>query len=279
MLKACLNPRAGKPGGDGKSLPGWTMKYLALILLVLSLAACAPAPVRPPPPAKAELEARAILVQEREARLRAERERAQAERALAEFKRREAEERAPRPGRINLPPTIAARPLEPEPRPEPLAAETKAPSPSTQPVPAAAPAETPQIAAIQPKPVQRIDPAAFAWQLSDDLRRLHSEADVQTLYIERGWVVSLGAEALFEPGEASLRTDVGKTLDRLARVLRHYAARGIVMEGPDAARAQAVKRALTARGIPEDGIAANGTGERIEFLIPHAQAFSAGAGR
>jgi outer membrane protein OmpA-like peptidoglycan-associated protein len=90
---------------------------------------------------------------------------------------------------------------------------------------------------------------------------------VQTLYDERGWVVSLGAETLFDPGEAHLKSDTQPALDKLARLLRHYAARGILMEGPDAARAQAVKHALAERGIPAQAIASSGTGERIEFLV------------
>src|SRR5687767_8571479 len=112
------------------------MRYLPA-LLVLSLAACAPAPIRPTQPTqptKVELEAQA-LTQERE----------RAQRALAEVRRKEAEARQPQAGKINLPPSIAARPLDRKPEP--------------------APAEAPQIAAVQPRPLQRIDPAAYAWQL------------------------------------------------------------------------------------------------------------------
>lgn len=229
------------------------MRYLTA-LLVLSLAACVPAPVRPPQPSMAGLEAKARLAQEEALRL-AELEREATERKLAELRRKQAEERKPYAGRITIQPDVAARPLDPR-TPEPVAKPSK-------------PVEMPQIAAVQPNPVQqRVNPASFAWQLSDDLRQLHTQMDVQTLYNEKGWVVSLGAEAFFEPGEAQLKTDAEPALDKLARLLRHYAARGILMEGPDAERAQAVKRALTARGIPEHAIAANGTGERIEFVVP-----------
>lgn len=229
------------------------MRYLAA-LLALFLAACAPAPVRPPQPSQAELEAKARLAQEQEALRLAELERAAAERELAERRRKEAEERKPYAGRITIQPDIAARPLEPKPEPQPTEKPTE---------------EKAEPAVVQPRPVpQRVNPASFAWQLSDDLRQLHAQTDVQTLYNEKGWVVSLGAETLFAPGETQLKTDAEPALDKLARLLRHYAARGILMDGPDAERAQAVKRALTARGIPEEAIAANGTGERIEFLVP-----------
>jgi outer membrane protein OmpA-like peptidoglycan-associated protein len=219
------------------------MRYLAA-LLVLSLAACAPAPTRPTQPTqptqptKAELEAQA-LTQERD----------RAQRAQAEVRRKEAEARVPQTAKVKLPASIAARPLEPKPELEP------------------APAEVPQIAAVQPRAVERINPAAYAWQLSDDLRQLRAQTEVQTLYDERGWVVSLGAETLFDPGEAHLKSDAQPALDKLARLLRHYAARGILMEGPDAARAQAVKHALAERGIPAQAIASSGTGERMEFLV------------
>jgi outer membrane protein OmpA-like peptidoglycan-associated protein len=183
-----------------------------------------------------------------EAEQQAQRESEAAQLALAELKRKQAAARAPRAEKVHLPPSIEAQPLEPKAAPQPASIE--------------------KIPEVQPKPVQRVNPSAFAWQLSDDLRQLHAQTDVQTLYNEKGWVVSLGAEAFFAPGEAELRTDAEPALDKLARLLRHYAARGILMEGPDAARAQAVKRALTARGIPAKAIAANGTGERIEFVVP-----------
>jgi outer membrane protein OmpA-like peptidoglycan-associated protein len=123
-----------------------------------------------------------------------------------------------------------------------------------------------------------VDPTAFAWQLSTDLRALQSHPGVETFYSDRGWVVSVPAEALFEPGESSIKPGEQDTLDSLARVLRHYAARGIVMDGPQAERAQALRRALAERGIPEQAITANGVGERVELLVPLSH-LSAGAGR
>lgn len=240
---------------------------------LLLLAACVPAPIRPPSQPPAQYDTReAALAKEREARRLAELERARAERELAELKRRQVEARQPLSGKVSLSPSIAARPLDPA----PAAIPVPAPVPEAIPAPVSTPRSAPQAA---PEPA-RLDPAALAWQLSDDLRRLNTQVEVQTFYTEHGaWVLSLAAETLFEPGEASLRSEARGTLDRLARVLRHYATRVIVMEGPDAVRAQAVKRALTERGIPGDGIAANGTGERIEFVVPQAQALNAGAGR
>jgi outer membrane protein OmpA-like peptidoglycan-associated protein len=254
------------------------MKHLPAVLIFF-VAACAPAPTRPPQPTKAEVQARALLVQEREARLRAEREREEAERALAELRRKEAEERQPQAGKVELPPTIAAQPLEPQAEAEPSPQVAQPPAQVPQPpaeAAAAAPAEKPVIAAVKPRAQFN---AFSALQLSEDLRKLRAETDMQSLYNERGWVLSLGAESLFEPGAAQLKPDAGQTLDRLADVLRHYAARGIVLDGPNTDRAQALKGALTARGIPDEGIAANGTGERIDFLVPHAHALSSGAGR
>ena len=248
------------------------MRYLAA-LLALSLAACAPAPVRPPQPSQAELEARARLAQEEEARRLAELEREAAERKLAELRRKQAEERKPYAGRITIMPDIPAQALDPVPA-QPVAEPTPAPAPQLEKAPAA-------VAKAAPRPPvepAKVEYATMAWQLSNDLRSLHSHPDVQTFYSERGWVVSLPSEALFEPGDDSIKAGEQKMLDRLARVLRHYAARGIVMDGPEVQRAQAIRRALSERGIPEQAITANGVGERVEFLVPLSH-LSPGAGR
>ena len=247
------------------------MKSLLAVAPALLLAACAAAPVRPQPQAQVQAQVHqdtreAALAGEREARRRVEMDRqAEARRSVAQ---------GPVAGSISSAPHIAARPLEPTPE--------KASEPAikaSEPAPKAF--ERPKLSDASPKIAAepaRQDPAVLAWQLSDDLRRLHARADVQTFYSERGWVVSLPAEALFEPGDAGIRPGAEHTLDSLARVLRHYAARGIVMEGPYPERAQIVRRALTERGVPGERITADGTGERIEFLVPHAH-LNAGTGR
>jgi outer membrane protein OmpA-like peptidoglycan-associated protein len=269
------------------------MKYALALAATLLLAACAPAPVRPPPAVLPQADAQALAaVKQREALREAE-----LERERAELRRREAEARQPRTGAVRLAPSIAAQPLEPVAAPvvEPAAAPVVEPAAAPAVEPAGAPAVEPpqeplepgkpEVAKVQPAKTDplksepaRLEPARIdPWQLSNDLRRLHTRVEVQTFYNERGWVVSLAAESLFEPGEANIREGGQDTLDRLARVLRHYAARGIVMDGPELERAQAIRRALSERGIPEQAITANGVGERVEFLVPHA-GLNAGAG-
>jgi len=255
------------------------MRCVLAVGATLLLAACVPAPVRPVQPdadiaGKSEAQRQAL-------------ERERLAREQAELRRKEAEARQPVPGTISTRPSIAAHALEPIPAPSveerPAPAAEPAPAPATQPLPAPKPTPAPKaepsklVKAAPKSDPAKVDYATMAWQLSTDLRSLQSVPDVETFYNDRGWVVSVPAEALFDRGGTSIKAGEGATLDSLARVLRHYAARGIVMDGPEAERAQAIRRALSERGIPEQAITANGVGERVEFVVPFA-GLNAGAG-
>ena len=245
------------------------MNFVLAFGATLLLAACVPAPVRPvqPQPVNHSQDAPATMERERVAR------------EEAELKRREAEARQPVAGKISSRPSIAAQTLQPD----PTQSTEERGAPVQQPVTVPKAIPQPELAMAKPSPRPKVAPAkvdyaTMAWQLSSDLRKLQSHPDVQTFYNERGWVVSLPAEALFEPGETSIKAGEQETLDSLARVLRHYVPRGILMDGPQVERAQQIRRALAERGIPEQAITANGVGERLEFVVPLSR-LNAGAGR
>ena len=254
------------------------MKYALSVAAALLLAACVPAPVRPLQSQPMPNAPTADIARELEAQRQAM-ERERAAREQAELKRKQAEARQPVAGKISTRPSIAAQALESTPAPtleeRPAPAAEPAPERALHPVPA--PKSEPSRLA-KAAPPAKVDYATMAWQLSTDLRSLQSVPDVETFYSDRGWVVSLPSEALFDPGATSIKAGEHEMLDSLARVLRHYAARGIVMEGPERERAQAIRRALSERGIPEQAITANGVGERVEFLVPLPH-LDAGAGR
>jgi outer membrane protein OmpA-like peptidoglycan-associated protein len=254
--------------------------YLLLAACLLGAASCTTAP-------QVDRAAQAREAQLREAQKReAEMREAQAREAqrLAEMERErlaaeERRQREPQTGKVTVPEPIAAQPL--------AAIEEKPVLPATPaavPAPAEAPAEKPRLASA-------IDHSTLALQLSRDLRALRAEVEtLQTLHTPRGWVLSVDAAELFPAGEAGLMPEATRKLDPLARVLAHYAARGIVIDRLEGqvemtdslaeSRAQALRNGLEAHGIPGERIAARTTGERLEFLVPNdEQAFNAAAGR
>lgn len=112
-----------------------------------------------------------------------------------------------------------------------------------------------------------------AAELAAEVKRLEAElADVSAKQTERGWIVTLRNELLFESG-TTLKESAARALDNLAAFMRKYPDRVIAVEGfadstgpRDAAerlserRAQAVKFALVERGIEPHRIDARGYG-------------------
>lgn len=110
--------------------------------------------------------------------------------------------------------------------------------------------------------------------LSADVKRLESElADLRAKQTDRGWVLTLKNELLFDSGGKTLKPGAERALDNLTEFLRKYPDRAIAIEGfTDNAgskevnqqlsekRAWAVKAALVARGIPSNRIDARGYG-------------------
>jgi outer membrane protein OmpA-like peptidoglycan-associated protein len=108
--------------------------------------------------------------------------------------------------------------------------------------------------------------AAEVRQLTQDVR------EVQAKQTERGWILTLGAEHLFDTG-TTLKPQAQRPLDNLAEFLRRHPERGVAVEGftdslgqKDASerlserRAEAVKFALVQRGIEPHRIDARGYG-------------------
>lgn len=113
-----------------------------------------------------------------------------------------------------------------------------------------------------------------AAELAAEVKRLETElADVRAKQTERGWVLTLKNELLFDSAAATLKPGAQRALDNLAQFLRKYPDRDIAIEGftdstgsKDAnqrlseRRAAAVKDALVTRGIESRRIDARGYG-------------------
>jgi outer membrane protein OmpA-like peptidoglycan-associated protein len=111
-------------------------------------------------------------------------------------------------------------------------------------------------------------------ELGAELKRLESElADMRTKQTDRGWILTLKNELLFDAGGATLKPGAQRALDNLAQFLTKYPDRDIAIEGfTDSTgtkelnqqlsekRAWSVKAALVARGIQSTRIDARGYG-------------------
>ena len=113
-----------------------------------------------------------------------------------------------------------------------------------------------------------------ATELSAEVKRLEAElADVRAKQTDRGWILTLKNELLFDSGGATLKAGAERALDNLAQFLRKYPDRDIAIEGftdsmgskevnqrLSERRAEAVKDALVSRGIESRRIDARGYG-------------------
>jgi outer membrane protein OmpA-like peptidoglycan-associated protein len=111
-------------------------------------------------------------------------------------------------------------------------------------------------------------------QLAAEMQRLQSEiSELKTAETDRGWVLTLANDMLFDSGRAVLKPGGQKAVENLAQFMRKEPERGITIEGfTDSTgseevnrklselRAQAVKEALVARGIEAKRIETRGYG-------------------
>ena len=108
-----------------------------------------------------------------------------------------------------------------------------------------------------------------AAQLEADLAELEAQRT------ERGLVVTLGNDVLFDTGRADLKAGANRALDQLARFMQEHPERSVLIEGfTDSVgaedynmelsrrRADAVRSALLSRGVGADRVAAVGYGEQ-----------------
>ena len=97
--------------------------------------------------------------------------------------------------------------------------------------------------------------------------------ELQAKQTERGIVLTLG-DVLFDSGQASLKPGAASTIDRLSNFLASQPDRSLIIEGHtdsmgsdsfnqqlSESRAESVKAALVAKGIPSERIVAVGKGE------------------
>jgi outer membrane protein OmpA-like peptidoglycan-associated protein len=132
-------------------------------------------------------------------------------------------------------------------------------------------------AELQLKEAERQQASAPA-DLSAEVRRLQEDlADLKTQQsaqqTERGWILTLRSDLLFDGGSATLKPGAQRSLDNLAQFLRRNPGRDIAIEGfTDSTgsiegnrmlserRAAAVKEALVRQGIESMRIDARGYG-------------------
>lgn len=112
-------------------------------------------------------------------------------------------------------------------------------------------------------------------QLADQVRRLQAQVrELEARQTQRGWVITLGSDLLFDVGRAILKPGGRRAIDNLARIMRGDPERTIVIEGftddrgaeetnrrLSERRAQAVRSALVQRGVAASRIVARGLGE------------------
>ena len=111
-------------------------------------------------------------------------------------------------------------------------------------------------------------------RLAAEVRRLQAQvAELQARETQRGWILTLGSDLLFDLGQAKLKPGGRRAIANLARFMRQYPERAIVIEGftdssgtPAAnqrlseRRAAAVRQALVREGIEPGRVVARGLG-------------------
>jgi len=141
---------------------------------------------------------------------------------------------------------------------------------------------------------------ASAEQLGAQVRGLESQLpELDARETERGWVLAISPELMFDRGEATLKPSGRRALEGVARVLRQHPGRNILVEGfaDDAGgadlnrhlserRAHAVRNALVLAGVDGAHIVARGAGAmesgpaaRVQIVIaPEPAGAAAGGG-
>jgi outer membrane protein OmpA-like peptidoglycan-associated protein len=112
-------------------------------------------------------------------------------------------------------------------------------------------------------------------ELAAQVQTLQAQVrELEARQTQRGWVITLGSDLLFDSGRATLKPGGSRALENVARIMRGEPERNIAIDGftddrgGEAAnrrlserRAQAVRGALVAAGVAPDRIVARGLGE------------------
>jgi len=111
-------------------------------------------------------------------------------------------------------------------------------------------------------------------RLAAEVRRLKAQvAQLEAEKTERGWILTLGSDLLFDVGQAKLKPGGRQAIANVARFMRERGERKVVVEGftdntgsatlnqrLSEQRAKAVRDALVKQGIDADRIEARGQG-------------------
>jgi outer membrane protein OmpA-like peptidoglycan-associated protein len=112
-------------------------------------------------------------------------------------------------------------------------------------------------------------------ELAAEVQRLQAQVrELEARQTQRGWVITLGSDLLFDSGRATLKPGGRRALANVARIMRNEPERNIAIEGftddrgsaetnrrLSGRRAQAVRSALVAAGVAPGRIVARGLGE------------------
>lgn len=111
-------------------------------------------------------------------------------------------------------------------------------------------------------------------RLAAEVRRLKAQvAEMEAQKTERGWILTLGSDVLFDVGVSRLKPSANRAITTVARFMREHGERKILIEGftdnsgseafnqrLSERRAIAVRDALAKQGIDPDRIEARGLG-------------------
>lgn len=112
-------------------------------------------------------------------------------------------------------------------------------------------------------------------ELAAEVQRLQAQVrELEARQTQRGWVITLGSDLLFDSGRATLKPGGRRALANIARIMRNEPERNIAIEGftddrgsaeanrrLSERRAQTVRSALVAAGVAPARIVARGLGE------------------
>ena len=137
-------------------------------------------------------------------------------------------------------------------------------------------------------------------ELGAQVRGLESQLpELRARQTERGWVLAIAPELMFDSGESALKPSGRRALDGVARVLRQHPERNILVEGfaddgggadsnrhLSERRAHAVRNALVLAGVDGANILARGAGAmengpaaRVQIVIAQPSAAATGGSR
>ncbi|MDZ7790423.1 MAG: OmpA family protein [Xanthomonadales bacterium] len=140
---------------------------------------------------------------------------------------------------------------------------------------------------------QRMAAQQRAQELEEEAQRMREEADrlqeqiaeLEARPTDRGLVLTLGADVLFDLDKYELREGAERTIDRIAEFLNEYEDRQVLVEGfTDSTgardynmrlsdrRANSVRDALVQRGVDEDRIRTRGYGPDYPVATNETQA-------